>query len=257
MLFASAFGRLRRHTDVVDERARSRDDLDASRRAVMLAHRLALLDIGAQHFRRYGSHYNPNEPRAPAGHPDGGQWTHDGSRAGVQLAAGERGGGSGWAFTIGALLKLGLELIKEHRKEEILRDLFGDVGTVAWTRIDGNDIFGYNSRSSKFTSEDRANAEDMLRRLSSKDPELARRAELGQMPTNAFFHAETTVLLRAAHKYGGTLAGRTLHVIVDRLMCPSCPEILPRVGLEIGNPTVTFTDHRGRTRTMRDGQWLE
>jgi len=146
MLFASAFGRSLRPPDDVDESARSQADLDASHRALMLAHRLTLLDAAAQHFRRYGSHYNPNQPRVPAGHPDGAQWTRDGSRAGVQLAAGEKGGGSGWAFIIGALLKLGLELIKEKRKGKILQDLFGsDEGTVAWTRIDDNDIFGYNS----------------------------------------------------------------------------------------------------------------
>jgi hypothetical protein len=30
-----------------------------------------------QHYQRlgYGNHYNPNQPRVPAGHPDGGQWT--------------------------------------------------------------------------------------------------------------------------------------------------------------------------------------
>jgi len=90
-----------------------------------------------------------------------------------------------------------------------------------------------------------------------KYPEIAGIANLGHIPKNAFFHAETTVLPRAAHDYGGSLAGRTLHVVVDRVMCRSCERILPKVGLEIGNPTVTFTDYTGRTRTMRDGQWLQ
>jgi hypothetical protein len=76
---------------------------------------------------------------------------------------------------------------------------------------------------------------------------------LGQKPTDAFFHAETTVLLRAARENGGTLAGRTLEVVVDGRLCPSCEIVLPKVALELGNPTITFTDRIGRRLTVRDG----
>ena len=76
------------------------------------------------------------------------------------------------------------------------------------------------------------------------------------MPSNALFHAETTVLLRAARRYGGTLAGRTLTVFGDTRMCNNCEDVLPYVGLELGNPTVTFVDPNGSTRTMHDGAWL-
>ena len=74
---------------------------------------------------------------------------------------------------------------------------------------------------------------------------------------DAVYHAETNVLLRAAREFGGTLAGRRLEVVVDKRMCPSCPDILPKVGLEIGNPTVTFIGPRGQVRTMQDGEWLD
>ena len=41
-----------------------------------LAHKLRLLNIEANHrLALYRSHFNPDQPRVPAGHPDGGQWT--------------------------------------------------------------------------------------------------------------------------------------------------------------------------------------
>ena len=78
---------------------------------------------------------------------------------------------------------------------------------------------------------------------------------MGQYPMDGLYHAETNVLLRAAREYGGTLAGRTLEVVVDGAMCPSCQRILPKVGMELGNPTVIFIGPRGQTRTMRKGEW--
>jgi hypothetical protein len=77
------------------------------------------------------------------------------------------------------------------------------------------------------------------------------------MPKDALFHAETTVLLRAALKAGGTLAGRALTVHVDGKLCNNCEAALPYVGLELGNPTVTFIDPKGLTKTMRSGGWLD
>jgi hypothetical protein len=44
-----------------------------------LRHRLALLDIEAQHrLALHRSHFNSDQPRVPAGQPDGGQWTSEG-----------------------------------------------------------------------------------------------------------------------------------------------------------------------------------
>src|SRR5215467_11776523 len=41
-----------------------------------LLHRLRLINIEANHrLAWYRSHFNPDQPRVPAGHPDGGQWT--------------------------------------------------------------------------------------------------------------------------------------------------------------------------------------
>jgi hypothetical protein len=74
------------------------------------------------------------------------------------------------------------------------------------------------------------------------------------MPLNAFYHAETNVLLRAARQHGGSLAGRTLEVFGDRALCNNCKKVLPYVGLELGNPTVTFIEPDGTRWTMRDGR---
>jgi hypothetical protein len=92
--------------------------------------------------------------------------------------------------------------------------------------------------------------------LAKKYPELFDRSNLGQMPNAALFHGETTALLRAAKKRGGTLAGQTLTVFTDRPLCNNCEPVLPYVGLELGNPTVTFVDPNGSIMTMRDGAWI-
>jgi hypothetical protein len=39
-----------------------------------------------QDLGRPGHHYDPGQPRVPAGHPDGGQWTRLGGRLGAPAA---------------------------------------------------------------------------------------------------------------------------------------------------------------------------
>ena len=75
--------------------------------------------------------------------------------------------------------------------------------------------------------------------------------------TNALFHAESTVLLRAARANGGSLAGQRFEVHTDRHICRSCIEVLPKLGQELGNPMVTFINPNGTRRTMRDGKWVD
>ena len=76
------------------------------------------------------------------------------------------------------------------------------------------------------------------------------------MPNNAIYHAETTALLRAASENGGSLKGQELVVTVDKPMCKDCRTVLPYVGIELDNPTVTFVGLNGEHRTMRDGRWV-
>lgn len=79
--------------------------------------------------------------------------------------------------------------------------------------------------------------------------------DTGRMPADALFHAEVTVLLRAAAANGGSLAGKTLAVYVDKPMCNSCNKLLPLVGIELGNPVVIFIGPNGVQKKMFSGSW--
>jgi hypothetical protein len=90
--------------------------------------------------------------------------------------------------------------------------------------LNGKAIFGVNSKfGDAYTPVDRAIANRLRGILNAKYPDpMERRDNLGEMPNDAVYHAEATVLLRAARESGRTLAGKTLEVIVDRRMCDSC-----------------------------------
>ena len=122
--------------------------------------------------------------------------------------------------------------------------------------MDDKVFFGSNSTLPGYSSIDKAEAEKLRDVLLNKYPELVKN-NIGQTPLDGLYHAETNVLLRAARENRGSLAGRRLEVVTDRRMCNSCPTVLPKVGMELGNPTVTFIGPGGETRTMRDGRWLD
>jgi hypothetical protein len=78
-------------TDHANRRARERqppDEISPShaerllrdaQNAALLGHRITMMNIEAQHrLAQYRSHFDLNQPRVPAGHPDGGQWTNAG-----------------------------------------------------------------------------------------------------------------------------------------------------------------------------------
>jgi hypothetical protein len=71
--------------------ARLQHLLQGASDAAALAHKLRILDIEAAHrLGLHRSHFNPDQPRVPAGHSDGGQWTRDGASeppSSVRLAA--------------------------------------------------------------------------------------------------------------------------------------------------------------------------
>jgi hypothetical protein len=236
--------------------ARMRHLIHGAMSAAMLSHKLAMIDIEAKHrLAWYHSHYNPNQPRVPAGHPDGGQWTKEGGGV-VRLAANEK-------FPIGPnifsiiLGEAANEAIKRYRDTHNLWDLFGGrVGTVSRTDLNGKEIWGSNSRSPSYTRVDRVAAERIRDAILAKCPQLMKSDNVGQMPINAVFHSETTILLRAARENGGSLAGQTLEVVSDRELCNNCEVTLPKVALELGNPKVRFIDPSGRRLIMQDGRWL-
>jgi hypothetical protein len=74
-------------------------------------------------------------------------------------------------------------------------------------------------------------------------------------PEDAFYQAEATLLFRAARANGGSLAGERFEATADREMSWSCLELLPLMGLRLGDPTVTFTGPLGRPRTISGGRW--
>jgi hypothetical protein len=156
------------------------------------------------------------------------------------------------------------EAIRVFRAERLRKEetFFGtvepekDKGTIAVTKGEPENAFGVSSKLSPYTGEDRAEANRLRDTLRQKYPELTKHLNIGEKPNDVPYHAETTLLTRLARKNGGSLAGRTLVVHVDENMCPGCQTFLPKIGLELGNPTVIFVDPNGRRRTMQDGEWL-
>jgi hypothetical protein len=159
-----------------------------------------------------------------------------------QLAASDKPS-PGRAAMLGIMTRAAEKVVQLYRSENLLLDLFGQRdGAVALTTIDDKNIFGSNSTSPTYTDADREAAKDLRDKLVAKYPDAMREDSVGYTPNNALFHAETNVLLRAAEANGGTLAGRSLDIYVDRKLCANCERVVPLVGLELGNPTLTFVD---------------
>jgi hypothetical protein len=145
---------------------------------------------------------------------------------------------------LGIMARAAEGIIKLYRSENFLDDLFGNrTRAVALTTIDDKDIFGSNSTSSStYKDADFRAAIELRDKLVEKYPTVMSVDKLGETPNNALFHAETNVLLRAAEANNGTLAGRSLDIYVDRRFCGNCQVVIPLVGLELGNPTLTYVD---------------
>jgi hypothetical protein len=205
--------------------------------------------------------YDPNHPRVPAGNPDGGQWTDAGGSGDldeVSAAKRRRPPMPGPDHPRNSWSRLLWAIFDTLRKHERLNDLFGNKeGPLAWTEINGEEIFGVNSKSRAYKSEDRIAARRLRATLIEKYPGVMRIQNIGQRPNDVVFHGEATALLRAKEKNGGTLAGQDLTVFVDWALCDSCLEVLPYIVRELGNPTVTFVPAIGEPRTIRNGEWVK
>lgn len=130
-------------------------------------------------------------------------------------------------------------------------------GTVAYIDLDGTPIIGVNSDSPGYTAGDDSLARVLRSELIELYPDMMSTTNLGQIPNNAVYHAETNALLRAAQVYGGLLRGREIEMRTDRELCSSCEALLPRIGLQLGNPTIRIVDGTGTLWILRDGIWLE
>lgn len=93
--------------------------------------------------------------------------------------------------------------------------------------------------------------------LIEKYPESMDKTNIGWTPNDALFHAEATILLRAAKANGGTLANKSVEIQVDREICDSCGKVLTKLGLELGNPYVVYVERdTGQRNAMWNGKWL-
>ena len=138
----------------------------------------------------------------------------------------------------------------------LIHDMSPGEDTVAYGVVDGVPHFGINSQGPAYKVFDRDAADQMRERLFARYPGLLTTNNIGRIPNNALYHAEATLLLRAARGNDGSLEGMDFEVHVDRPVCNSCQRVLPSLGLELGNPTVTFVDRSGFKRTMRNGSWV-
>lgn len=155
------------------------------------------------------------------------------------------------------------QLIGTYRTLNNSRDLFGNEtwprnrDTVAITTIGRTPFAGVSSNAPTYTARDRETARVAVDTLVARYPDRMNTRNIGGKPNNALYHAEATILLRAARAHRGSLAGQRFEVHTDRPMCRSCRSVLPKLGQELGNPTVTFVSPLGTRRTMRDGRWID
>jgi hypothetical protein len=170
-----------------------------------------------------------------------------------------RGGGA-W---LGELFKGLQDLLEGYAAEHAHVDLFGykkglEEGTISAGRVDGRPFIGVNSKFGvTYTTADRLAAIRLRDEMSRKYDQVQRQGNKGYKPNDVFFHAETTLLLRAARAFGGSLQGRTVFIYSNRPMCSGCGTLLPLIGAELGNPTVVFSDYEGgNLNIMRDGKWV-
>jgi hypothetical protein len=150
--------------------------------------------------------------------------------------------------------------INAYRVTNNMPDLFEhpmwpyDKGTVAVTEFNGKLIFGVNSGAPGYSDAEWGAARRLRDDLAEKHPGILGAWNRGQVPNEAFFHAEPNILFRAANENGGTLAGRRLEVQTDRDLCNSCQTVLPLISPGLGDPIVTFTNYRtGKSWLLQNG----
>ncbi len=153
--------------------------------------------------------------------------------------------------------------IDAYRSINNAPDLFGrpawpfDKGTVAAGQLDGKLYFGVNSTAPGYSDSDLNRAFDARDSLIRKYPDEMRFDNIGRTPNDSLFHAESTILLRAAKDNGGSLANRSMEIYVDQPVCDSCGKMLTKLGLELGDPYVVYVERNtGLRNEMWNGKWL-
>lgn len=208
-------------------------------------------------LRRYAlalkAGFDPEQPRDELGRwvETGRSEEEDGAGDATDISSAERSGG------LLRAARAAWKLIEAFRSGNGFEDMFGYSSnrTVAVTTVDGETIFGSSGRSPTFTDADGRDSERMRAALVQKYPDLMNTQNLGQFPNDALYHAEANILMRAAKRFGGSLAGKELEVYVDRPLCRSCEKVLPLLSKELGSPTVKIFDGTNRVLILRNGSW--
>jgi hypothetical protein len=152
-------------------------------------------------------------------------------------------------------------LLEAYRASNATPDLFGGRwdttnNTVAVATPNSQHLFfGTNSSAPTYTGRDSIAAARTVDAMVDRFPEIMNRNNIGGKPNDSFYHAEATILFRVRDAFGGTLMSRTLNITVDRPMCDSCREVLPSLGIHLGNPRVSYYDRRGLEGVMHEGRW--
>jgi len=217
--------------------------------------------------------FRVDQPRVPAGQTGGGQWVGEGG-GGLVHQVGRTGGGRrppprppqpprrqpppGIGHNRPPRDPPPPQAIQQAISDYRFIHNLGGRDVVAYAPgLPEGSRFGVNSTANSYEPRDRYEAQRMRDDLIYEYPDVMEIESISLMPNNALFHAETTLLLRAARANGGSLAGLEFEVHVDgRNVCNNCQRVLPYVGLELGNPIVTFVNPSGTRRTMRDGRWI-
>ena len=130
-------------------------------------------------------------------------------------------------------------------------------GTIALGEMDGKLYFGVNSSSPGYTTTDEKMATAMRDVMIEAYPEIMSTTNRGWKPNDALYHAEATMLLRAATKNGGKLTGKTITIRVDRNLCGSCEIVLPALSEKLGNPRIEIIGPNGGKWILVNGKWIE
>ncbi|QDL96760.1 hypothetical protein FLL57_05340 [Rhodopseudomonas palustris] len=156
----------------------------------------------------------------------------------------------------------GASWINSYRTYNNAPDLFGrpvwptDRWTVAVSRIDGDIYFGVNSHAPGYSNFDGNLATALRDRLISRYPEIMKDTNVGFKPNDALFHAEANLLIRA-NRYLDGLVGRSIEIQADRELCDSCGKVLPKLGVILGDPYVSFVElPSGVRHEMWGGRWV-
>jgi hypothetical protein len=178
------------------------------------------------------ANFNPDQPRVPRGEDGAGQWTL--VAGGASRGGRGRYGGNFPGATNGQLIRLDLEISRTENALQQIRQYDPNWKPTVESVITPDSIEGAIRNA-------QARAEQADARLSDL------RSGIG---------GNFGPPLEAAQDNGGTLEGRTIEIHTDREMCPtSCFIVLPKLGLELGNPRVTFVGPNGSSRTMQNGKW--